>query len=148
MTTPKGPQRESIWSVARRLRPLFSVILIVQFLAFLGINAFKVATGENPGDVLDIITGAYEKTSSQAFSILLTTYTLTEVMMLASWLRERDQERVEKAKEQGRQEGLQEGEETANQRWQDWLERRESAAREGRDFDEPPPASPQNGNGA
>ena len=144
LSTAREPERESIWSVARRLRPLFSVILVVQFLTFLAINAFKVTTGENPGDALDIITGAYEKTSSQAFSILLTTYSLTEVIMLASWLRERDQERVEKAKEQGRQEG----EETANQRWQDWYERLQAAQREGREFNEPPPDQPASRNPA
>ena len=150
MTAIGGPEiepgRESIWSVARRLRPLFSVILIVQFLGFLGLNAYRVATGGNPGDALDIITGAYKETSSQSFSILLMAYTLTEVIMLASWLRERDQEREQKAKEQGlqegRQEGRQEGQEVKDREWRAWYERYQVALREGREFSEPPPERP------
>lgn len=126
------------------MRPLFSVILIIQFLIFLGINAFKVATGENPGDVLDVVTGAYEETSSQAFSILLTTYTLTEVIMLASWLRERDQEREQRAKEQGREEGR----EARDREWRAWYERYQAAQREGIEFNEPPPERPADKNGA
>ena len=148
MSADKPPVRESIWSVARRLRPLFSIILIVQFLAFLAINAFKAATRENPGDALDIITEAYEKTSSQAFSILLMAYTLTEVIMLASWLRERDQQKEQEAEERGRQEGLQEGQEKRDQEWRDWYERYQVAQREGKEFNEPPPKRPGNGNGS
>ena len=140
MSADKPPVRESIWSVARRLRPLFSIILIVQFLAFLAINAFKAATRENPGDALDIITKAYEDTSSQAFSILLMAYTLTEVIMLASWLRERDQQREQEAEERGRQE--------TDQEWRDWFERYQLAQQEGREFNEPPPQRPGKGNGA
>ena len=140
MSADKPPVRESIWSVARRLRPLFSIILIVQFLTFLGINAFKAATRENPGDALDIITKAYEDTSSQAFSILLMAYTLTEVIMLASWLRERDQQKEQEAEERGRQE--------TDQEWRDWFERYQVAQQEGREFNEPPPQRPGKGNGA
>ena len=143
MSAGKPPVRESIWSVARRLRPLFSIILIVQFLAFLAINAFKAATRENPGDAMDIITEAYEKTSSQAFSILLMAYTLTEVIMLASWLRERDQQKEQEAEERGRQEGRKK----THQEWRDWFERYQVALREGREFNEPPPEKPGNGNG-
>ena len=152
MSADKPPVRESIWSVARRLRPLFSIILIVQFLAFLAINAFKAATRENPGDALDIITKAYEDTSSQAFSILLMAYTLTEVIMLASWLRERDQQKEQEAEERGRQLGLQEGQqkgrEKTHQEWRDWYERYQVALREGREFNDPPPEGPDNCNGS
>ena len=148
MSNRREPDRESIWSVTRRLRPLFSLILIVQFITFMGINAYKVITRDNPQDILDVITGAYEKTSSQSFGILLTAYTLTEVIMLASWLRERDQEREQKAEERGRQEGWQEGHEKRDQEWRAWYERYQAAQREGREFNEPPPEKPVNGNGA
>ena len=143
MNNGKESERESIWSVARRLRPLFSVILIIQFLAFLGINAYKVITVDNPGDLFDIITGAYERTSSQSFSILLATYTLTEAIMLASWLKERDQKRElaaeERGMEKGLEEGLERGREEERRAWQAWYNRRRAAEEAGRLFDEPPP---------
>ena len=143
MNNDREPERESIWSVARRLRPLFSVILIAQFLAFLGINAYKVITVDNPGDLFDIITGAYERTSSQSFSILLATYTLTEVIMLASWLKERDRKRELAAEERG----LEEGREAKDREWRAWYERYQAAQREGRPFDEPPPSAPHSKSG-
>ena len=48
--------------------------------------------------------------------------------------------RYRKGREDGRQE--------ANREWQNWNERRMQAERENRPFDEPPPSSPSNQNGA
>ena len=69
--------------------------------------------------------------------------------MLASWLRERDQQKEQEAEERGRQLGLQEGQqkgrERADQEWRDWYERYQVAQREGREFNEPPPDRPGQG---
>ena len=62
--------------------------------------------------------------------------------MLASWLRERDQERVQRAKEKG----WREGRKKADQEWRDWYERYQVAQQEGREFNEPPPDRPGKGN--
>ena len=62
--------------------------------------------------------------------------------MLASWLRERDQEREERAKELGRQEG----QEARDEEWRLWYERFQAAQREGREFSEPPPERPSHKN--
>ena len=82
--------------------------------------------------------------------------------MIASWLEERDRERRREASEKQRQyqddwrkgwkegwrEGWQEGQEKRDQEWRAWYERLQAAHREGREFNEPPPEKPVNGNGA
>ena len=73
--------------------------------------------------------------------------------MLASWLRERDQQRIQEAEErvriigseQAREEGRREGRKKADQEWRDWYERYQVAQREGREFNEPPPDRPGQG---
>ena len=51
--------------------------------------------------------------------------------------------RVDRAREEGREEGLEEGLEQGRaaerEQWSEWLARKETAEREGRPFDEPPP---------
>ena len=49
--------------------------------------------------------------------------------MLAQWLKDRDQRKEREAVK-------------LNQQWQAWYERQQAAFREGRPFDEPPPAGP------
>ena len=82
--------------------------------------------------------------------------------MLASWLRERDQQRIQEAEERGRiigleqareegrrearEEGRREGRKKADQEWRDWYERYQVAQQEGREFNEPPPDRPGKGN--
>ena len=60
--------------------------------------------------------------------------------MLASWLRERDQEREQKAEERGRQE--------QDRQWRAWYELLQTAQREGREFNETPPEKPSHRNKA
>ena len=55
--------------------------------------------------------------------------------MLAQWLRERDKRKQQEAIDQVRQQ------------WRAWYERMQAAQREGRPFDEPPPADPNERNG-
>ena len=53
----------------------------------------------------------------------------------------------EEGREEGRKEGREEGQESERQQWLVWNERRLSAEREGRPFEEPPPASQPSKNG-
>ena len=48
---------------------------------------------------------------------------------------------------QGRAEGKVEGAAAERQKWHGWLERKTTAEREGRPFDEPPPDAPPGKNG-
>ena len=53
----------------------------------------------------------------------------------------------EEGRKEGQESGWKEGQESERQQWLAWNERRLTAEREGRSFDEPPPASPPSKNG-
>ena len=57
-----------------------------------------------------------------------------EGVMLAQWLKERDQRKEREAVKEAQKAT------ELNQQWQAWYERQQAAFREGRPFDEPPPA--------
>ena len=69
---------------------------------------------------------------------MASTYVMLEGVMLAHWLRERDQRKEREAVEWA---------EKVQQQWQYWYERMQTAQWLGRSFDEPPPTGPQNKNG-
>ena len=50
-------------------------------------------------------------------------------------------------REEGQESGRKEGQESERQQWLAWYERQQDAFREGRPFEEPPPASPPSKNG-
>ena len=56
--------------------------------------------------------------------------------MLAQWLKDRDQRKEREAVKEAQKAT------ELNQQWQAWYERQQAAFREGRPFDEPPPAGP------
>ena len=53
-------------------------------------------------------------------------------------------EGLKEGREEGRQEGREEGREEERQQWHTWIRRREETLREGREFTEPPPSTPEN----
>ena len=69
-------------------------------------------------------------------SVLLMVLTVEGGVMVADAFRKH---RVDRAREEGREEGLERGRAEEREQWSQWLARKETAEREGRPFDEPPP---------
>ena len=129
------PSRESIWSIPRHLRCWYAGVFILQYFSFLGLTIWeKVQQQQLGGDLAEMVLTANRGMGPHIPNIVASAYVIVEGIMLAEWLRERDQRRVEKAREETRKE--------RDQLWQAWYERQQAAFREGKPFDEPPPSGP------
>ena len=64
------------------------------------------------------------------------------------WALEKTRERMNQARAEGEARGEARGETRRDQEWRAWYERLQAAQREGRPFNEPPPAPPENRNGS
>ena len=64
------------------------------------------------------------------------------------WALEKTRERMNQARAEGEALGETRGETRRDQEWRTWYERLQAAQREGRPFNEPPPAPPENRNGS
>ncbi len=83
-----------------------------------------------PGDnALQTVLAVRRGMTANILDIVASAYVILEGVMLAQWLKERDQRKEREAVK-------------LNQQWQSWYERQQAAFREGRPFDEPPPAGP------
>ena len=69
------------------------------------------------------------------------------VLLIPARIRQLKEEGRKEGREEGREEGRKEGQESERQQWLAWYERQQDAFREGRLFEEPPPASPPSKNG-
>ena len=69
------------------------------------------------------------------------------VLLIPARIKQLKEEGRKEGREEGREEGRKEGQESERQQWLAWNERRLVAEREGRSFDEPPPADPASKNG-
>ena len=146
MQDERDTERESIWSVRHTSVTPYFIVFGVLFAVMTGLifwREFTIAPRE--AHIIDTAIRAWLWSCGSAIGeAILAMYIGEGWNMLAErFLRRRYREGVEK----GRVEGRSEGEELANRRWRAWLERREAARDEGREFNEPPPYGPQNGNG-
>ncbi len=144
------PSRESIWSIPRHLRRWYAGVFILQYFSFLGLTIWeKVQQQQLGADLAEMVLTANRGMGPHIPNIVASAYVIVEGIMLAEWLREWDQRRVERAEERGRGEGLEEGLEKGRdaerQLWEAWYERHQTALREGKPFDEPPPSGPASG---
>ena len=79
---------------------------------------------------------------------LVATWPIMEVMrmVLAGIWRDRiRREAREEGREEGIEQGIEIGEERSNQRWREWVQRRDQAASRGEPFDEPMPDDTEDG---
>ncbi len=163
-------ERESIWSIARRLRNWYAWIFSVEYLIFLGLTIWDEVHYQTGDNALQTVLAVRRGMTANILDIAASAYVALEGVMLAQWLKERDQrkerEAIEKAEravqmadkavQQAAEQAAQQAEQTAaqaaqmvaeqvaeeRQRWLAWYERMQEAQRAGRPFTEPPPASP------
>ena len=154
-------ERESIWSVPRRLRAWYAGIFVTEYLLFLALTIWDEVVYQTGDNAVQTILAAQRGMSQNLLQIAGSAYVILEVYMLAEWLRERDQRReqaaVERAEAEAQraeqaeaalQKALREARQEANHKWRAWYWRQRAAFQDGRPFDEPPPGGPYDENGA
>lgn len=154
-------ERESIWSVPRRLRGWYAGIFAAEYLLLLALTLGDEVVYRTGDNAVQTILAIQRGMSGNLLQIAGSAYVILEAYMLAEWLRERDQrrereavERAERAEAEAlqRAEALQEARREAlrelNHKWRAWYWRQQAAFRDGRPFDEPPPGGPLGENGA
>ena len=152
-------ERESIWSIARRLRNWYAWIFSVEYLIFLGLTIWDEVHYQTGDNALQTVLAVRRGMTANILDIAASAYVALEGVMLAQWLKERDQrkereaiekaERAVQAAEQIEQTAAQQAAEQVaeeRRRWLAWYERMQEAQRAGQPFTEPPPASPGSSN--
>ena len=130
--SPGRPQdRHSIWSVPRSLWVWYVVLFSIQYFIFLGLNIWKEIVSRGDSGTVQVILDVQKEMTASILNMAASTYIILEGVMLAQWLKDRDKRRQREAFDEGRDQ--------THQRWQAWYERMQSAQRDGRPFDEPPP---------
>lgn len=81
-------ERESIWSVPRRLLRWYVGIFLVEYLIFLGLTLWDEAVSKAGDGVVATILAAHRGMSDNLLHIAGSAYVIVEVSMLADWLRE------------------------------------------------------------
>ena len=81
-------ERESIWSVPRRLLRWYVGIFLVEYLIFLGLTLWDEAVSKAGEGVVATILAAHRGMSDNLLHIAGSAYVIVEVSMLADWLRE------------------------------------------------------------
>ena len=134
-TEDKGKKvRVSIWSVSERWLAVYFGLFTAAMLTMLTMLIFVIWTHVgSPPDWVGHIISISGQMSSVTVWIVAAIYILTEVInVLSNVVSERYlNRRYEK--------GIKEGFAEANRKWESWLERKEAAEAEGREFTELPP---------
>ena len=137
--------RQSIWSVPGHLWPWYIAIFVAQYFLFLGMTVWHEVVNRGSSGGIEVTLEVQKGMTASILNMAASTYIILEGVMLAQWLRERDQrkrdEQIEKIREESIEAGRELGAEEANYSWNEWLERMQAAHQEGVPFDEPPPGS-------
>ena len=168
---PEG--RQAIWSVPGHLARWYGGIFVVQYFTFLGLTIWDEVVYRTGDNAVQTVLAVQRGMTANILNIVASTYAVLEVVMLASWLKERDQrkerEAVERAEaeaeraeaeaeraeaeaeraeaEAERAEAAERARQSESAQWLAWYQRMQAAQQEGRPFDEPPPVTPHNRNG-
>lgn len=149
-------ERESIWSVPRRLRAWYAGIFVTEYLLFLALTIWDEVVYQTGDNAVQTILAVQRGMSQNLLQIAGSAYVILEVYMLAEWLRERDQRKEREALERAEAEArraeaeAQRAEAARRERdhqWRAWYWRQRAAFQNGRPFDEPPPGGPYGENG-
>ena len=122
--------RESIWSVPQAWRELYFVLFSIQFTLCTGLIVWYevfINTGDN---AYETFTAIGRNAAPFVIVIAAETIILVEVLFMLS----------ERYLQKRYKQGLSEGSADNQRRWEDWNNRRMTAAAEGRPFNEPPPS--------
>ena len=130
---PPGGDRQSIWSVPRHLWLWFIVLFSIQYVIFLGLTIWNEIASRGDSGTVQVVLNVQKEMTASILNMAAGTYLILEGVMLAQWLRERDQRKREERLNRIRKAD----EELAE--WKAWYERLQAAQREGLPFDEPPP---------
>ena len=129
-------EQVSIWSVRRRLFISYFIVFSLLFVLVSGIAAWlSYIPVINIRDTAELAMAAVGLASGRilwlaAFSIITVEVgnVIVEYLIVDRYKR-----------------GLSRGRKETNEKWQDWYDRMQSAQREGRPFDEPPPGPADKG---
>ena len=140
------PERESVWSVARRWVPWFLLLPCVMTVAWTGFVFWVEATQFIHETRSQMVIAAVNKGAPASpliflFAIVAVSAADSLEGMVVVTKRYLDCKLVEPIRKQLREEGEAIGEERANQRWEAWNRRRLEAEAKGEAFPEPPPGS-------
>ena len=141
------PARQAIWSIPGHLGRWYGGIFAFQYLVFLGLTIWDEVVYRTGDNAVQNILAVQRGMTANILNIAASAYVILEGVMLAQWLKERDQRKQQEAMERVREEGREEGRQEGREQWQAWYERQQAAQQEGRPFDEPPPTAPQDRNG-
>ena len=109
-------------------------IFVIQYFSFLGPTICgEVVSGSGIG-AIEVTLNVQKGMTASILNMAASTYIILEGVMLAQWLRERDERKREERLEKIRGHAAEEVKE-----WRAWYERMKAAQREGLHFDEPPP---------
>ena len=125
-------ERQSIWSVPGHLWRWYVIIFAVQYFAILGLTIWDEVTNSVGIGTVQITLNVQKGMTASILNMAASTYLVLEGIMLAQWLRERDERKRQEAIDRVREE------------WQAWYDRMQAAKREGLPFDEPPPQDKDN----
>jgi uncharacterized membrane protein YcjF (UPF0283 family) len=135
-------ERTGILNIPTRLIRWFSGIFTAVWLILIAISSYNSVSAHSGQSWDAQAVGIIAAGASNIGIALPVAYVLTEVidMVFGSWYRQRTRERaraegLEAGKKAGRKQGMHEQQE----RWLQWLDRRQRAEESGRPFDEPPP---------
>ncbi len=147
--------RTGILNIPTRLIRWFSGIFTGVWLILIAISSYN-SVSTHSGESWDAqAVGIIAAGASNIGIALPVAYVLTEVidMVFGTWYRQRTRQRaqeegmreglekgIQEGLEKGIQEGRQEGRQEQQERWLQWLERRQRAEDSGLPFDEPPPS--------
>ena len=132
------PERQSIWSIPGHLGRWYGGIFAGQYLFFLGLTIWDELVYQTGDNSVQTVLAVQRGMTGNILNIAASTYVILEGVMLAHWLKERDQRKEREAVERA---------ERVQRQWQSWYERMQTAQWLGLPFDEPPPTGPQNKNG-
>ena len=139
--------RTGILNIPTRLIRWFSGIFTAVWLILIAISSYN-SVSTHSGQSWDAqAVGIIAAGASNIGIALPAAYVLTEVidMVFGSWYRQRTRQRAQEegmreGLEKGIQEGRLEGRQEQQERWLQWLDRRQRAEESGLPFDEPPPS--------
>ena len=123
-------ERESIWSIRKRWRPLYSTLFVGQTFGWLTYRIIET-TPETALMELHTIGGR----------AAVGTLAVTEALDIMLGTRDAINEWLRKRREQAHAEGVEEGVAKRDREWQAWNADRIAAEERGEPFDKPPPGS-------
>ena len=139
-----NPEEEvqAVWSIRQTSIPAYFILSGLLFILFNGLYIWRGFANAATGTAAaDIILAGLKDASAMVPWIVLATILLVEgrFMLVERYLKTRYFQGRAEGKVEGRAEGKVEGAAAERRKWRGWLERKATAEREGRPFDEPPP---------